>query len=433
MPRHPARRSSLLVGVALAAGCQAAPSFAPPPEASFPRVAGELLVKARPGSDVAALRARHGIATGEAVLPGVERWVLPAGDGPEAWAARLGQDPDCAFAQPNYVRRTQAFSNSNLDLTLQWYLGTSTVHGIDVQAAWNRCVASPPGAGVLVAVVDTGVDIDHPDLAGAIATDSSGVKRFINELDSGRVDDNGHGTHVAGTLAGRGSKKNGVVGVAPGALILPVKTMDGTGNGNDFAIAKGFKDAVDAGADVVNFSVGGEAPSPILAEAMAYGFARGTLFVIAAGNYGTPVLYPAAYAGVVAVGATTASGAHASYSNYGPQLTVVAPGGDAYAAQPARGIYSTLPTYATYMSRVLGKGPNYGVESGTSMATPVVGGLAALIMAEAKARGHRLTPAQVHTRISATAEDVGAVGFDPLNGYGMIRPEAALLATGDAP
>lgn len=433
MPFRPALRSGLLIAVALA-GCQGVSAIAPVASpTAFPRLDAQVLVKLKPGVDASAVRARYGITQVDPLLPGVERWHVGGDQAPETWAERLKGDAACEFAQPNYLRQTQAYVNPNLSFDTQWYLGPATAHGLAITDAWATCSASPPGAGVLVAVVDTGVDIDHPDLGTAIATDSNGTKLFYNELGTDRVDDNGHGTHVAGILGGRGVHAGGVVGVAPGVRILPVKTMDAAGNGDDFTIAKGFKDAVDAGADIVNFSVGGEAPSPILAEALAYGFQRGTLFVIAAGNSGGQIFYPAAYAGVVAVGATTTAGLHASYSNWGPQLTVVAPGGDPYATAPSKGIYSTLPTYATFLSRTYGKGPNYGVESGTSMATPVVSGLAALIMAEARSRGVRLTPAQVHARISATAQDVAPAGFDDDTGFGFIQPLAALSQVGDVP
>jgi len=174
--------------------------------------------------------------------------------------------------------------------------------------------------------------------------------------------------------------------------------------------------------------VGGPAPSPILAEAIAYDFSKGAAVVIASGNgYGVPVYYPAAYAGVIAVGATTTDRKVAPYSNIGPQLAVVAPGGNPEAGgNPALGIYSTLPTYPNYLSTNLGKPLNYGVQVGTSMATPMVSGAVAILIAEARARGQSLTPAQVRTRLLASTTPLASESFNNTWGYGLLNPAKAL-------
>ncbi|HEY9898095.1 MAG TPA: S8 family serine peptidase [Pantanalinema sp.] len=437
MPKRPQRHRHLLtlgVGLAVLAGCQTPPAGVTTPGAApYPASGQELVVKFRPGSSEAereALRARYGVSGTDALKPGTERWRLQS-QSPEAAVQALLREGAIAYAQPNYLRHTQAYQSGGTPPTTQWYLRPD--RGIDVGTAWSKSQVTPPGKDVVVAVVDTGVDTSHPDLnANIVSGTDVGGKKFIDEVGDGPdgtdkdfrlKDGNGHGTHVAGILAGNGT----VVGVAPGAKILPVKVMRADGNGDDFTIAKGFKAAIDAGADIINFSVGGPAPSPVLAEAIADGIAKGKTFIIASGNDHTKVYYPAAYTGVIAVGATATNTSVATYSNYGPEQAVVAPGGDS-SSDPARGIYSTLPTYPYFLSINYGKSEKYGVQSGTSMATPVVSGVAALIVADAKARGQSLSPAQVRARLVASAKPLNG-GFNEDAGFGLVQPEAALIGT----
>lgn len=436
-----------LVTCALAA-CQG-----PTVPATAPQVPGELLMKFRaPTSEAAraAVRVQAGVTSYRELLPGIECWEVAD---PAAVMGQVGQDARLEYVQPNYLRHVQGFVAPELQDSTQWYLDAT--RGIDVASAWARFGAtatdSAPGAGVLVAVVDTGIDITHPDLKDRIATDSQGP-RFIDcvgpdyspyagSTNFEGKDGNGHGTHVAGILAASAGQ-GGIVGVAPGATLLPVKVMQANGDGNDDAIARGLIAAADAGADVINLSVGGPLPSPVLADALAYDMARGSTVVIASGNGGEAVYYPAACAGVIAVGATTGASADptaiAYYSDSGPELALVAPGGDDPTGKdPTRGIYSTLPTYPCYLSLVYqkyvpAKSP-YGVQVGTSMATPIVSGVAALVIAEAKAHGQHLSPAQVRTRLLATARPLAAGGFSAAAGYGMVDPVRALAATAGGP
>lgn len=438
----------LLPTVLLLGACQ---SPAPVPGAGSEVVPGELVVKFQPGTDAAtrtAMRGAAGVTRSTELLPGIEHWVTPRAD---AVRAELAVDPRCVYAEANQVRHLQGFvaaerASSAVD---QWYLGSD--RGIGVEAAWARSNAMP-GAGVVVAVVDTGVDITHPDLRDRIATTSLGVKRFIDEVGldttpyTGNTnfagkDGNGHGTHVAGIMAATAGN-GGTVGVAPGATILPVKVMKANGDGDDATIARGLIAAADGGADVINFSVGGPLPSQVLADALAYDMARGVTVVIASGNYAEPVYYPASSPGVIAVGATTGTPNDpwgiAYYSNRGPELGLVAPGGeDATGKDASRGIYNTLPSYDCYLSmRFKNYTPAtspYGVQVGTSMATPIVSGVAALVIADARARGITLSPAQVRTRLLATARPLAAGGFSAAAGYGIVDPLAALLATAGGP
>jgi subtilisin family serine protease len=180
----------------------------------------------------------------------------------------------------------------------------------------------------------------------------------------------------------------------------------------------------DGGARVnlINLSIGGANPSAALAASLAYAARNGILVVAAAGNYNEPVYYPAAYPGALAVGALSPHNQRAGYSCYGPQLSVMAPGGaDPSDASESKngwsGIYSTFPTYANTSGKLY-----YGAQAGTSMATPVVAGIAALILAQNK----HLTPEQLSMRLVATATDLGEPGFDDKTGWGMINPQRAL-------
>lgn len=427
-------------------GCQPFWSADPPtPRAGVASVPGQVIVKFRSETleaARAALRDRYAATDHEGLLAHTERWRV-TGDA-TTLRSRLMTEPSLEWVEPNYVRQTLAFTAPERSGSLnQWYLGAT--RGIGVEAAWNAMIGpGAPGAGVTVAVIDTGVDVGHPDLSARIATTSAGAKRFIDEVgnDSSAStggtnfigkDGNGHGTHVAGIL-GASAGNGGIVGVAPGVTILPVKVMRADGSGDDFAIAKGLKDAADAGADVINLSVGGPAPSQLLADAIAYDLGKGATVVIASGNGYGPVYYPAAYAGVICVGATSGTSASPfsipSYSNRGPELSLVAPGGDGDNKSADRGIYATLPTYPNYLSIAWGKPLSYGTQSGTSMATPIVSGVAALVIADARARGETLTPSQVRARLLATVKPLGDKTFSPDWGYGLTDPLKALTWSG---
>jgi len=394
-------------------------------------VGGDLAVKFKTDATNAqreALRARWGARSGGELLPGVERWHVAGGTDLEAIAQSLTQDPAVEFAQPDRLRRICTYPTPP-SASQQWFLATQA--GLNITTAWTSASANPPGNGVVVAIVDTGIDTSHPDLAANIATDASGNKRFIDEVGDGvegsdvsyhNKDGNGHGTHVAGIVAANGT----ILGVAPGAKLLPVKTMRSTGDGDDFTIAKGLKDAADAGAVIINLSVRGPDPSPVLAEAIAYDFSKGAVVVIASGNAGQAVYYPAAYRGVISVGAVNNQRQVASYSNRGKELAIVAPGGDS-PTDRARGIYSTFPTYDVVLNQEEGKSHNYAVQAGTSMATPMVSGAAALVIAEARLKGQSLSPEQVRARLLASATSIEGSGYHNSSGYGMLNPQGALL------
>ena len=260
-------------------------------------------------------------------------------------------------------------------------------------------------SGQVVAVIDTGVDATHPDLAGVVRPGADFV-----EGGDGRTDGSGHGTHVAGIVAAVGGNGIGVAGLARGATVLPVKVMGADGSGYDSDAARGLVWAVDHGATVANLSLGGPDRSSVMDAAVRYALGKGVTVVVSAGNEGTqgdPVLWPAANAGVVAVGAVDAAGSHPAWSSTGPHLAVAAPG---------VGILSTVP------------GGGYASWSGTSMAAPFVSAAAALLR-----RSAPLTPAQLRERLMATAVDLGAPGPDVEFGAGRIDPLAAVRSVLPAP
>ncbi len=267
------------------------------------------------------------------------------------------------------------------------------VDRIDGELAW----ASTAGAAVKVAVVDTGIDLSHPDLSANI----KGGYNAINPSKSAK-DDNGHGTHVAGTIAAI-DNEIGVIGVAPQADLYAVKVLDRRGSGWVSDIIEGLDWAVANDIDVINMSLGLSSDLAAFAAAIDRVDAAGIVQVAAAGNdSGGPVIYPAAYPQVIAVSAVDAADGLAYFSSVGPEVDLAAPG-------------VAIPS--TY------KGGSYRDFSGTSMASPHVAGSAALVLS---ARGP-LTPAQVKTWLTSTADSLAGLTAAE-QGSGLVDAEEAALA-----
>ncbi len=263
------------------------------------------------------------------------------------------------------------------------------------------------GRDVVVAVIDTGADLTHPELAANLVPGKS----FIAGADTPN-DDNGHGSHVAGIVAAV-ANNGGVVGVAPRAKIMPIKALNFLGSGTETGVAAGITWATDHGAQIINMSLGSTVYSVPIADAVDYAASEGVVLVAAAGNcgdhnypyngctYEDQPAYPAALAQVIAVAATTESNQQASFSTSGVYVEVAAPG------------VNIFSTYAF---------GEYAQFSGTSQAAPHVAGLAALIWAQ-----HPSYAAwQVRSAISGTAVDLGPTGFDVAFGYGLINAPAAV-------
>ncbi|GGQ49714.1 S8 family serine peptidase [Couchioplanes azureus] len=269
-----------------------------------------------------------------------------------------------------------------------------------IATAWQRST----GAGVTVAVVDSGVEAGHPDLGGRVLP---GID-LVADTSGTSADPNGHGTHVAGTIAAVTGNGVGVSAIAPDARILPVRALDAQGNGAMSDVAAGIVYATDRGAQVINLSLGSTSQVASVSNAVAYARAHGVVVVAAAGNSrsaGSPVSWPAADEGVIAVASTDSADQYSSFSNQGGYVDVAAPGS---------GILSTVPVAAG----------GYGRMSGTSMAAPHVAAVAALLKGAAAA----LTPDAVEQALTGTATDLGTAGHDPDYGFGRIDPVEALAA-----
>lgn len=275
----------------------------------------------------------------------------------------------------------------------QWGLNT-----LNAETIWTHQQAS----SVTVAVVDTGSDATHPDLAGSIVAGTD----FVSPGNNGGFDGNGHGTHVAGIIGAVADNGIGVAGLAKGVHVLPVRVLDATGSGWDSDIARGVTYAVDHGAQVINLSLGGPDQTDTLATAIAYAISRNVVVTAAAGNdgqSGSPTMYPAAYPGVLAVAASDSTNQIADFSNRGSYVAVTAPGVD------------IASTYT---------GNSYVYMSGTSMASPFAAAAAALV----KSANPALTAAQVDSLLEQTATPLNGPGRDPASGYGLINPLAAVCS-----
>lgn len=296
--------------------------------------------------------------------------------------AEIAREPGVVAAGRSGSRRT----HSDPLLKDQW--GSARL-------SYERIGELPAPAGVIVAVLDTGVDASHPDLSGRVLRGFDAVSGSAG-ADS---DPNGHGTHVAGIIAAVAGNGIGVAGFASGVSILPVRVLGTNGYGDDADLATGIIWAVDNGADVINMSVGGAEDMSLLRSAVEYASSRGVLLVASAGNdalWGNAPSFPAALPEVIAVGATTQRDGRAMFSNTGSYLELSAPGSS---------IVSTWP------------GGRYIYSSGTSMAAPFVSAAAALVLFATGLRGELL-----RSELRSSALDVGPPGRDDEFGFGIIDP-----------
>ncbi|MGJ7921648.1 S8 family peptidase [Neobacillus sp. LXY-4] len=295
------------------------------------------------------------------------------------------------FAEPNYLYLQNEIGPNDLlyQEQYQWNLPV-----IRTEVGWD---VSRGLEDVIIAVVDTGVDLNHPDLKNRL------IKGYnVIENNDYPDDDNGHGTHVAGIIASETNNEEGVAGITWFNKIMPVKAMEAKGYGTTFDIAKGIVWAVDHGADVINLSLGNYQPSALMEQAVKYAYDRDVVLVSAAGNdNSSQSSYPASYREVLAVSAIDYNGQRASFSNYGDYVDVAAPG---------------VQIPSTYFNQ------QYAALSGTSMASPHVAGLAGLI----RSVNPDLSNKQVMNIIKRTAYDLGTKGNDIEFGRGLIDVRKAL-------
>ena len=369
----------------------------------------------------AALASIGGVADGAIPQLGVTR-VLAANAGDAA--AILAAQPGVRAAQAdsrvhlNLIPSDSLFQRDPYTGLGQW--GLRVAH---VERAWDIGMGSPD---VIVATIDTGVDPSHPDLGGALLP----VVPMLSSASAGcdlasAVDDNSHGTHVAGIIAAIANNGIGVAGVASGVRVLPIKALDCTGAGSVSDIARAIVFAADHGARIINISLGSPDDSFAVRDAVRYAQSKGALIIAAAGNCGVgggacdlinETEYPAAYPGVIAVGATNTDDTIATFSTKGTYVALSAPGVK---------IVSTTPTYATYLS-ARGQTRNYGVFSGTSQASPFVAGVAALALSQDPS----LTSQKLADRLRATADPLGSPIPNTSFGVGRVNALRLLSAPG---
>lgn len=308
---------------------------------------------------------------------------------------RLRKDPEVEFAEPNYIYKAANTSPNDTYYSRQWSLKK-----LNFPAAWDLTLGSND---VVIAVVDSGIDLDHPELVDRLVSGANMTGTAPPE------DQNGHGTAVAGIIAAATNNASGVAASTWRGRIMPVKVLDHTGSGYASDIAAGIKYAVDNGAQIINLSLGGDDVSLTIQEAIDYAVENGVTVVAAAGNENKQVSFPASYEPVISVGAIDRYDVRASFSNYGPSLDVVAPGEDVWVLEPS----FTEPT----------------VMDGTSFAAPYVSGAISLLLS----LEHNISPYEIESLLKQTSIDLGDFGRDNYYGNGLINVFDLLINRPGAP
>jgi serine protease len=390
-------------------------------------------------------------------LPGGARLLAMRGDrSVPATIAELRSHSDVQWAVPDYVAHTTATPFNPNDPGVagvpagwgqtQWDL--TGPYGVDAPNAWGLAAAAgaPGGRGVSIAVLDTGLAYENrgryrkaPDFS---RRNLSRIRFDFVDNDRHPDDENGHGTHVSMTIAEATNNGLALTGLAYNATIMPLRVLDSEGAGDAVAISRAIRYAADHGADIINMSLEFDtsvtaSQIPEIVSAVRHAHRKGVLMVAAAGNEAdSAVAYPAHTTHVVAVGATTQNGCQADYSNSGPGLKLVAPGGGSDApnadnAMDAANCHPGLdepPIFQETFARdgavrnFAIRGPEY---EGTSMASPHVAAAAALLIASGRLGKHP-SPDAVETRLEQTARDLGPPGYDVRYGFGLIQPAVAL-------
>ena len=353
---------------------------------------------------------------------------IPLGRTVAEMASVYSRNPNVEYAEANYIAHAHMIPNDPLYNPYQWHLTN-----IGMEEAWELST----GSNITVAVVDTGVAYENyqqqipiaggrrfktvtyeqaPDLAG---TNFVPGYDFVND-DSHPNDDEGHGTHVTGTIAQTTNNSLGCAGVAYRASIMPVKVLNSSGSGTYADIADGIKYAADNGAKIINMSLGGSASDSTLSGAVSYAAGKGVLIICSSGNNGssTTISFPAAYPETIAVGATRYDETVSYYSNCGNLLDFTAPGGDINVDQNYDGYGDGV------LQQTFGTSPTdwgYYFYQGTSMAAPHVSGVAALILSLDNS-------ANVYDVLKNTAKDMGDPGKDSEYGWGIIDAAAAVAS-----
>lgn len=313
---------------------------------------------------------------------------VPADQTIEAFIEQLEKNENIQEVEPDFLVKLAYTSNDP-------ELGKSQYHHkkLETKLAWDKTRGSED---VIVAVIDDGVDVSHPEFKNRI------VHPFDTVKENSNIAVGLHGTHVAGIIGSSIDNGIGGAGIAPNAKIMPINVFEG-----EYAftseIIQGIYYAIEQGADIINLSLGGYAYSNAFNAAIQAAHEKGIVIVAAAGNEKKELpYYPAAYPNVISVASTTSTDRASEFSNFGKTIDIAAPGSS---------IYSTLPKNA------------YGFLDGTSMAAPMISGVAALIKSSEPALSNR----DIENRLFATADDLGVIGKDPIFGHGRVNARKALL------
>jgi len=326
-------------------------------------------------------------------------------------------NPKVEYAEPDYIRQASIVPNDP-SYSSQWALPK-----ISAPQGWNITTGS---SSVTIAVLDTGIDYSHPDLSAkmwlnadeipdnSLDDDGNGYVddnkgwNFLYPGNNNPLDDNGHGTHVAGIAAAATNNLTGIAGVSWGARLMPLRVLDSFGYGYDSDVAEAIAYAVNNGAKVINLSLGGSSSSDTLLDAVNDAWGSGCVIAAAAGNSGSSIpWYPAAYDNCISVAATDSNDSKASFSNFGSTIDIAAPGVDILST------YWDTHDWHNYLSL-----------DGTSMATPHVAGLASLLFSQDSG----IINSQVRSLIENNADDLGSLGWDQYFGNGRINLYQSLLA-----
>ncbi|HEX7058133.1 MAG TPA: S8 family serine peptidase [Bacilli bacterium] len=306
------------------------------------------------------------------------------------WLAQLQSWPEIQYIQAD--QQVKAAANKSVVPNDPEFPKQTYLRQIHMENAWNH---TEFWRTITIAIVDTGVDLQHPDLKDKLVPGAN----LVNP-EKPPQDDNGHGTNVAGVIGAIANNKRGVAGIVWKTKIMPIKALEANGNGTEDKLGEGITYAVDHGAKIVVLSVGMNRDSAYMRDVIKYAEDHEVLLVAASGNESRDVKFPAAYPPVLAVGGIAPDNLVEPESNYGPELDVVAP----------------------WTVRTTALGGGYANNQGTSMAAPQVAGIAALLWSKYP----DMEPYEIRNMIRQTAEDVAAKGWDPFTGYGLLRADRAL-------
>jgi thermitase len=380
-------------------------------------VSDQVIVKPKAGTSLARALALPAVQERVGQVDGVGAYVFRVRGNPQAVATALSRSPLVDYAEPNFILTTTATPNDALFGQMYGLNNTGQGGGtpdadIDGPEGWDAAGLSafPGSGGPRVGIIDTGIDQNHEDLRGK--TVACAQSRGLGGLFAGTIqvgscaDDNNHGTHVAGTISANTNNGVGVAGVAFNSPLVICRALGGPlGSGSTSDVANCINWTAQNGAKVISMSLGGGNSSTLQAAVNnAWANGNGSLLIAAAGNDGNSTAnYPAAYPNVVSVAATDNRDQRASFSNANADVEIAAPGVDVLSTRRGGGYYTL---------------------SGTSMATPHVSGVAAVLFGRFPGEN----AAQVRSRLDAAVDDLGPAGRDPSFGFGRVNLQKA--ATG---